>query len=576
MSGAQTLSRTNPTTPNPSSSQANAMSGAQVSSSTSPTPPNPGSSSQTITMSGTQVSSSTSPTPPNPGSSSQANMMSGTQVSSSTVPTAPNPGSSSQTNPSQVHIKARKMSARDAVLQNLFNVEKNDAFFPGISAFATDLQTRSVDEIRELDNDTWRCFNMRSPLNADEFWGWCNDVIIAFKEERGTGDNQNRNPAISAVLSRLLASKGGSLDGMEPRLRGLATRAMMMTLGWISTATMPVAQPDTPDDREIDEGKGDVSLVFDKSYNPATWIGSWKDPQDPQDPQDHHVKEPFNYFRNNLGDLALHSPVEAGFGPYQTGQDGDDAGTVNDELLHENRMTYDSLQRFGAISLKWVSTLVEHLHFNPERRELSVFQFPSVCAIRIQNKQSFPLDANITNWVLTRNPSPAEDLVEDHVEVYQEVLLSYRLLFGQTAKSRSLLKEALKKVEGNIRDPFLKDCVAALPKGRPWDFVWTAQEQPLDSNLFPKAVQGADGCIRDWNTYPARDNFPIFGEQLLLLQKFADRHPPMGFWDYVQDRRYPKEHFQSQVALFFGLFTLFFAAPQTVATIWSLVKQYEG
>lgn len=56
--------------------------------------------------------------------------------------------------------------------------------------------------------------------------------------------------------------------------------------------------------------------------------------------------------------------------------------TTDADALYESSLNFHSLQRYGKVTLRWVETLSEHLSFNPAKRQLSLFKFPSVCALR--------------------------------------------------------------------------------------------------------------------------------------------------------------------------------------------------
>lgn len=56
--------------------------------------------------------------------------------------------------------------------------------------------------------------------------------------------------------------------------------------------------------------------------------------------------------------------------------------TTDADALYESSLNFHSLQRYGKVKLRWVETLSEHLSFNPAKRQLSLFKFPSICALR--------------------------------------------------------------------------------------------------------------------------------------------------------------------------------------------------
>ncbi|RDW74292.1 uncharacterized protein DSM5745_06954 [Aspergillus mulundensis] len=543
-----------------------------------------------------------------------------TDYSSGNIPLVPISGVSGRTSPTAEDF-------RNETIESLFGAAKTRYF--GVSVFADYIQTKCFRLASrpppDIQNNVSR--NGRSPTHSvDDFWEWCCNLTSAFRKLLLEGQ-PNYNPTMLEALSQLMEERGQSLDDKTEREKALAATAMMTTLACISTATMPELKDcSQSDNHAMETGSAcEVSLYFGEMNR----LGGWS-----ADIQ-RSVREPFVHLHDGLRDFD--SPVESppallinlqpnqedlrdrlsprtvpessfSINPPSTQGDhhdpaspdalksGDEidpspnqqasAASTHDELLYEARITFESLQRFGAISLKWVDTLSEHLKFDPGERQLSVFQFPSVCAARIDQANQFQMDTIITNAVLHPGHVVPDDMgnLQDQLKLYQEVLLTYRVLFGQSSGSRSLLKKELSKKkklqpqgeDPTLRfvDPFLLKCATALPKGRPWEFNWATKELPLDSNLFPKAARGADGRIRDWNTYSSRDHFPVYGKKFLLLQAFANKHPPYSFWDYYQDRRYPKEHFESVVFLLFSIVGTAITLPQAIASFVTIEQAY--
>ena len=55
--------------------------------------------------------------------------------------------------------------------------------------------------------------------------------------------------------------------------------------------------------------------------------------------------------------------------------------TGGSTVLFVSTINYHSLRTIGKVSLKWVDNLSCHLHFDSRARTLSVFRFPSFCAL---------------------------------------------------------------------------------------------------------------------------------------------------------------------------------------------------
>lgn len=57
------------------------------------------------------------------------------------------------------------------------------------------------------------------------------------------------------------------------------------------------------------------------------------------------------------------------------------ARAIETDSLYEASLNIYSLRYFGHITIQWVDTISEHLRFNPANRRLSLFRFPTFCAL---------------------------------------------------------------------------------------------------------------------------------------------------------------------------------------------------
>jgi hypothetical protein len=106
-------------------------------------------------------------------------------------------------------------------------------------------------------------------------------------------------------------------------------------------------------------------------------------------------------------------------------------------------------------------------------------------------------------------------------EFYKEVLLSYRLIFGQDKRSRKAWRrhcyKELMAFSADIADPLLealcgKDC---------------RNELTYEKIEAPEIAQ----------QYSARNDFPFFGERLVEIQQFVLKKSPGDWTTLWNDRR---------------------------------------
>jgi hypothetical protein len=104
--------------------------------------------------------------------------------------------------------------------------------------------------------------------------------------------------------------------------------------------------------------------------------------------------------------------------------------------------------------------------------------------------------------------------------IHREILLSCRLLFGQSSKSRALLSKILiqHKRPNQRVDPFLITlCTTPLFKR---NFFIQRRNVDLPSNIFPVSNLDVNNNFMESETYSVRDDFPTFGPRLLALQRY--------------------------------------------------------
>ncbi|PYH93878.1 hypothetical protein BO71DRAFT_477528, partial [Aspergillus ellipticus CBS 707.79] len=114
------------------------------------------------------------------------------------------------------------------------------------------------------------------------------------------------------------------------------------------------------------------------------------------------------------------------------------------------------LHRRAQGQIKWVDALACHLEFNSSTRELSLFRFPSFCRLALASASRGCVQACATTSTLRCQWATEEDVDQ----LLREVLLSYRLLLGQTKRARRVFRAVDPFVgrgpgAGGLRDPLL-------------------------------------------------------------------------------------------------------------------------
>ena len=147
----------------------------------------------------------------------------------------------------------------------------------------------------------------------------------------------------------------------------------------------------------------------------------------------------------------------------------------------------------------------------------------------------------------------------------QEVLLSLRLLFGQTRASRVQAKFALKQLKARdscfdqlletfCTKPYNKTDLKSLP------------------SFWPVSCLSIDGHhLQEEDSYSSQDDFPMFGQRLVKLQAFTLRQQPSKLRDLWRDRRNPLQWYTFWAVLVVGGLSILLGFLQLGVTIAQLV-----
>ncbi|EGX90880.1 hypothetical protein CCM_07300 [Cordyceps militaris CM01] len=231
-------------------------------------------------------------------------------------------------------------------------------------------------------------------------------------------------------------------------------------------------------------------------------------------------------------------------------------------ILFVSTINYHSLRTIGKVRLKWVDNLSSHLNFDSRTRTLSVFQFPSFCAL-----STIPSDRGILFEELVRTLfSTGDEIVrelESSRQLGSEVLMSYRLLFGQTRAARKLGKTELQTIKDSYDYDQLLDCLCTNPRKE--------VVKKLPDSFWPASCRGLDNTLQEDDSYSSQDDFPMLGSRLAAIQEFNLRQQPSRLRDLWRDRRNPLQWYTFWAVLVVGGLSIILAILQLTAAILAVV-----
>lgn len=142
---------------------------------------------------------------------------------------------------------------------------------------------------------------------------------------------------------------------------------------------------------------------------------------------------------------------------------------------------------------------------------------------------------------------------QDLTAIHREILLSYRVIFGRTSRSRDLFSKFLEQEsESTDRslDPFLVTlCTTPLS----YRVLFSRRRNPkIPSRLFPPSSLDKANELMESGVYSARDDFPTFGPRLSSLQQYNLRQQPSRARDLWRDRRNPLQWYTFWAVVWVG------------------------
>jgi hypothetical protein len=209
-----------------------------------------------------------------------------------------------------------------------------------------------------------------------------------------------------------------------------------------------------------------------------------------------------------------------------------------DHDLHGNRASehilvghvcYNLLQSLAGLKIEWVTSLSLHLELDSGKKTLKLFQYPSFCRLMVVERRANILSRLLNDHAArSSEDARAPDVATD--ELFEEILLSYRLLFGQDDRSWKAFSRMAPVWEEQ--------------RGRSsWETSWDCDPLLLvlcgRSCTDEEARQVYDDIDANEpaNYYDPNTEFPFFGKRLLELQQLIKQYQPQDVRSLLNDRR---------------------------------------
>lgn len=234
--------------------------------------------------------------------------------------------------------------------------------------------------------------------------------------------------------------------------------------------------------------------------------------------------------------------------------------------VHAKTFNAYTLSAVVGLRIRWVDALACHLEFNSVTKEISLFRFPSFCQSMLSRSSSKECLRGAIHACATTSRIHGQWATEGEInQLLLEIILSYRLLFGQTKKSRSFFRSSFMSsnkrrkggasksndisVDENIRDSILPELCG--------------KETPCKSNV--------NNLIEKETYYLPRD-FPILHYRISVLQRQLSISTPRTWMQLWRDKRDSSGWLTFWAVIVFGVFGSLMAFLQVLLQFIQMVK----
>ncbi|KAH8602771.1 hypothetical protein B0O99DRAFT_9013 [Bisporella sp. PMI_857] len=218
-------------------------------------------------------------------------------------------------------------------------------------------------------------------------------------------------------------------------------------------------------------------------------------------------------------------------------------GDQENDVVYAKLVCFAALQQSTGVNIEWVSSLALHLELDSGNNTLKLFRYPSFCRIMIVEGSS-NISTRLFKDHAERN---CEDVTVSNSSAdgfFYEVLMSYRLIFGQDERSWKAFSRTMPTWED---DQSSSECTATL-------------NDPLLQVLCGKSSTAGEGrafyeeidANEPSTYYNARNDFPFLGNRLVELQHFVKQHQPQSISLLPRGVRGVGTRWNRQIVLFFA------------------------
>ncbi|KAL9615520.1 MAG: hypothetical protein Q9167_000033 [Letrouitia subvulpina] len=209
-------------------------------------------------------------------------------------------------------------------------------------------------------------------------------------------------------------------------------------------------------------------------------------------------------------------------------------------------------QSIGHFKLKWVDILSCHLDLDDRTKTIYLFRHPSFCfASSAINTRDEKMKSVIHAAAAPADSSWQWATEEAVTAILQETLLSYRLLFGQNKRSKTLFKSI-----------------------NPFDGVPEEGRDTILYDICMKKVCKIAMLPNDKDTYELQKDFPALRSKTIRLHQALSASKPSTWKELWRDRRDSANWLTFWAVIVFGFIAILLALAQVLLQIIQIVLEH--
>ncbi|KAH7416711.1 hypothetical protein BKA64DRAFT_274608 [Cadophora sp. MPI-SDFR-AT-0126] len=236
---------------------------------------------------------------------------------------------------------------------------------------------------------------------------------------------------------------------------------------------------------------------------------------------------------------------------------------TRDSIIVQN-VCFNTLHGLAELNIEWVTSLTLHLELDSSKKSIKLFQYPSYCRMMAAQKNGHIL-SRILNDHATNSCEDVSVPQFPTAEYFEEILLSYRLIFGQDNRSWKAFSRMIATKEDSAMsgvaswacDPLIYELCAKRCSSDEASVIY----DEIDANE----------PIEHYNPHI---EFPFFGKRLLELQQYVQVYQPTNVRSLLSDRRNVAAWYNlwnNQILVLFATLTIFLMVVSLIFQVWQVV-----